>query len=190
MNWRILIRSRTPFVIRSKKVSCPLVEGNTQKYDRGTSKHIYDIVTGDPGLRHMIPKKTVVECMGIPRWKISNKNVRTRSIAKQLVVRRFAKTGHDPSLPLEKGRTVNSELRNQEKQPSKTDLYNNVSSHISAQTIAFLSIQNMDLMIHALYSPGLAADDFLISVLDKQTELSTFSFNWRSSCYFQNQVQK
>ena len=37
----------TQFVNPSKKCSCRLVERNAQKYDRGPSKHVYDIVTGD-----------------------------------------------------------------------------------------------------------------------------------------------
>ena len=37
----------TQFVNRSKKGLCRLTERNALKNDRGASKHVYDIVTGD-----------------------------------------------------------------------------------------------------------------------------------------------
>ena len=54
--------------------------------------------------------------------------------------------------------------RNQENQPPKTEHSSPhyASSHTSAQTTAFLSTQNIDLMHHPPYSPEMAPNDFLL----------------------------
>ena len=44
----------------------------------------------------------------------------------------------------------------------KTNRRRRITLHTSAQTSAFLSTQNIDLMCHPLYSPDLAPNDFFL----------------------------
>ena len=87
----------------------------------------------------------------------------------------FGKTGHVAIVPVEQRRTVNSEwyiticlpvafqeVRKINRQRRNTLHHDNASSHTSAQTTAFLSTQNIDLMSHPPYSPHLAPNDFFL----------------------------
>ena len=68
---------------------------------------------------------------------------------------------------------------NQENQTPKTDHslhHDNASSQTSAQTTAFLTTQNTDLMSHPLYSPELARNDFfLLSYVKNKMRAHRFS---------------
>ncbi|KAL7741870.1 hypothetical protein ACLKA6_012087 [Drosophila palustris] len=86
----------------------------------------------------------------------------------------FGKTGHVATVPLEQRRTVNLSgtpivcLKSSEKSKNKQEKTNilhhdNASSHTSAQTSAFLTGQNVELMGHPPYSPDLAPNDFFLS---------------------------
>ena len=96
---------------------------------------------------------------------------RARSTSKQMIVCFFGKTGHVAIVSLEQCRTVNSELytkiclpvvfqeiRKTHRRRRITLHHDNASSHTSAQTTAFLSTQNNDLMSHLPYSPDEEAD--------------------------------
>ncbi|XP_078034039.1 histone-lysine N-methyltransferase SETMAR-like [Augochlora pura] len=87
----------------------------------------------------------------------------------------FGKTGHVATVPLEQRRTVNSEwctticlpvvfqeIRKTNRRRRITLHHGNASSHTSAQTTAFLSTQNIDLMSHPPYSPDLPPNDFFL----------------------------
>ena len=87
----------------------------------------------------------------------------------------FGKTGHVAIVPLEQCRTVNSEwytticlpgvfqeIRKTNRRRRIILHHDNASSHISAQTTAFLSTQNINLMSHTPYIPNLAANDFFL----------------------------
>ena len=103
------------------------------------------------------------------------KVARTRSTFKQMIACVFGKTGHVAIVPLEQRRTVNSEwytiiclpvvfqeIRKIDHRRRITLHHDNASSHISAQTTAFLSSQNIDLMSHPPYSPDLAPNDIFL----------------------------
>ena len=87
----------------------------------------------------------------------------------------FGKTGDVAIEQLEQRRTVNAEwyttislpiifqeIRKINRQRRITLPHDNASSHTSAQTTAFLSTQNIDLMSHPPYSPDLAPNDFFL----------------------------
>ena len=87
----------------------------------------------------------------------------------------FGNTGHVAIVPLEQRRTVNSEwytiiylpvvfqeIRKTNPRRRITLHHDNASSHISAQTTALLSTENIDLMSHPLYSFDLASNDFFL----------------------------
>ena len=80
----------------------------------------------------------------------------------------LGKTGYVAIVPIEQRITVNSEwykticlpvvfqeIRKTNRRKRITLHHDNVSSHTSAQTTAFLSPQNIDLMSHSPYSPDL-----------------------------------
>ena len=99
-----------------------------------------------------------------------------RSTSKQMMVCVFEKTEHIPIVQLEQRRTINSErytticlpvvfqeIRKTNRRRQITLHHDNASSHTSAQTTAFLSTQNINLMSHPTYSP-----DFLIITVRKK----------------------
>ncbi|XP_070070207.1 histone-lysine N-methyltransferase SETMAR-like [Drosophila takahashii] len=103
------------------------------------------------------------------------KVIRGRSTSKQMVACFFGKTGHVATVPLEQRRTVNSEwyttislpeifgeIRKTIKRRRIILHHDNASSHTSAQTSAFLTGQNVELMGHPPYSPDLAPNDFFL----------------------------
>ena len=109
-----------------------------QKYDRGAPKHVFQ---DEPN---------------------PTKDARARSTSKQMIACFFGKTGHITC------RTVNSEWYTTICLPAacqeirKTNRRRRIGSHTSAQTTAFLSPQNIDLMSHPPYSPDLAPNDFVL----------------------------
>ena len=148
-----------------------------QKYRRSVSKHIYDIVTGDEWWIYAYESEskqlsTVWVFQGEPN---PTKVPRTRSTSKQTIACFFGKTGHVAIVPLEQSRTVNfvwytticltvvfQEIRKTNRRRRIALHHDNASSYTSAQTIAFLSAQNIDLMSHPPYSPDLAPNDFFL----------------------------
>ena len=87
----------------------------------------------------------------------------------------FGQTEHIAIVPLEQHRTINSErytiiclpvvfqeIRKTNRRRLITLHHDNASSHTSAQTTAFLSTQNIDLMSHPPYSPDLAPNDIFL----------------------------
>ena len=121
------------------------------------------------GFRHMSTK--VISSRLYRCFKISQiqQSARTQSTCNQMITCFFSTTGH---VPLEQCRTVNSEcytticlpvvfqeIRKTNRRRRITLHHDNASSHTSAQTNAFLSTQNIDLMNHPPYSPDLASND-------------------------------
>ena len=99
----------------------------------------------------------------------------SRSTSKQIISCFFGKSGQVGIVPLEQHRTVNSEwytticlpvvfqeIRKTNRRRRITLHHDNMISHTSAQTTAFLSTQNIDLMSHPPYSLDLATNDFLL----------------------------
>ena len=96
----------------------------------------------------------------------------------------FGKTGHVAIIPPEQRRIVNSEwytticfplvfqeIRKINRRKQITLHHDNANSHTSAQTIAFLSTQYIELMSHPPYSPALPTNDFfLLSYVKKMRD--------------------
>ena len=82
-----------------------------QKYDRGASKQVYDIVTGDESWIYAyeperIQQSTVWMFQDEPN---PTKDACARRTFKQMIARFFGKTGHVGIVPPKQRRTVNSE---------------------------------------------------------------------------------
>ena len=164
--------------IHQKKARVDWSKEMLQKYDHGASNHVYDIVTGyeswiyayEPECKQ---QSTVRMFQDEPN---PTKFARARSTSKQMIACFFEKkTGNVAIVPLEQRRTVNSEwytticlpvvfqeIRKTNHRRRITFHPDNASSHTSAQTTAFLSTQNIDLISHPPYSSDLAPNDFFL----------------------------
>ena len=146
-----------------------------QKHDRGASKHVYDIVTGDESWIYTYEAESKQQSIVWVFQVESNptKVAQARSTSKQMIVCFFRKTGPIAIVPLEQCRAVNSEwhtticlpvvsqeIRKTNRRRRITLHHNNASFHTSAQITTFLSTQNIDLMSHPPHSPHLAPNDF------------------------------
>ena len=82
-----------------------------QKYDRGASKHVYDIVIGDESRIYAYESESKQQStVGVFQDEPNPiKVARTRSTSKQMSGCFFGKTGHVAIVPLEQRRTANSE---------------------------------------------------------------------------------
>ena len=88
-----------------------MVQRNVEKYDRGASKDVYKIVTGNESWIYAYEPETKKQSIV---WVFEDepdptKVVHGRSTSKQMVACFFGKTGHVATVPLEQRRTVNSE---------------------------------------------------------------------------------
>ena len=82
-----------------------------QKYERGDSKHVYGIVTGDESWIYAYEPESKQQSAV---WLFQNepnptKVVRLRSTSKQMIACFFRKTGHVAIVPLDQRKSVNSE---------------------------------------------------------------------------------
>lgn len=163
--------------IAQKKARVDWCKEMLKKFDRGASKDVYKIVTGDESWIYAYEPETKQQSTV---WVFEDepnptKVVRARSTSKQMVACFFGKTGHVATVPLEQRRTVNSEwytticlpevfgeIRKANKRRRIIVHHDNASSHTSAQTSAFLTGQNVELMSHPPYSPDLAPNDFFL----------------------------
>ena len=82
-----------------------------QKYERGASKHFYDIVIGDElWIYAYEPESKQQSTVWMFQEKpYPTKVARARSTSKQMIAYIFRKAGHIAIVPLEQRRTVNSE---------------------------------------------------------------------------------
>lgn len=162
--------------IAQKKARVDWCKEMLKKYNRGASKDVYKIVTGDESWIYAYEpeskqQSTVWVFQGEPN---PTKVVRARSTSKQMVACFFGKTGHVATVPLEQRRTVNSEwytticlpkvfgeIRKTNRRRRIILHHDNASSHTSAQTSAYLSSQNIELIGHPPY-PDLAPNDFFL----------------------------
>ena len=148
-----------------------------KKYDRGASKHVYDIVTGDELWIYVYESESKQQSTVLVFQDKPNptKVVSARSSSKQMIPCFFEETGHIAIVPLEPSRTVNSEwyttiglpvvfqeIRQTHWRRRITLHHDKASSHTSAQTTAVLSTQNIDLMSHPPHIPDLAPNDLCL----------------------------
>lgn len=148
-----------------------------KKFERGASRHVFNIVTGDESWIYSYEpetkqQSTVWVFQGEPN---PTKVVRERSTSKQMVACFFGITGHIATIPVVERRTVNStwyttialpevigRLRIINRRRQIILHHDNASSHTSAETMEYLSSQNVELMGHPAYSPDLAPNDFFL----------------------------
>lgn len=148
-----------------------------KKFAQGASKAVYNICTGDESWIYSYDPETKQQSTV---WVFQDepnptKVVRGRSTSKQMVACFFGITGHVATVPLEHRRTVNSEwytticlpevfekLREKSKKRRIILHHDNASCHRSAETMQFLTGQNIELMGHPPYSPDLAPNDFFL----------------------------
>lgn len=146
-----------------------------QRFNRGESNHVYDIVSGDESWIYAYDpdskqQSTVWVFQDEPK---PTKVVRSRSTVKKMVATFVAKGGHVATIPLEDRRTVNAEwyttvclprvLAELRKTNPKRRIilhHDNASSHTAVQTIAFLEQNKVEVLDHPPYSPDLSPNDF------------------------------
>jgi [histone H3]-lysine36 N-dimethyltransferase SETMAR len=163
--------------IAQKKARVDWCKEMLKKYNGGSSKAVYNIVTGDESWIYAYEpeskqQSTVWVFQSEPN---PTKVVRARSTSKQMVACFFGKTGHVATVALEQRRTVNSEwytticlpevfkeMREKNKRRRIILHHDNASSHTSRQTNEFLTTENIELMSHPPYSPDLAPNDFFL----------------------------
>ena len=163
--------------IAQKKARVDWCEEMLKTFNRGASKDVYKIVTGDESWIYSYEPESKQQSTV---WVFQDepnptKVVRARSTSKKMVAYFFGKTGHIATVPLEDRRTVNSdwytticlpevfgEIRKTNKRRRIVLHHDNASSHTSAQTSDYLSTQNIELMGHPPYSPDLAPNDFFL----------------------------
>ena len=82
-----------------------------QTYDRGASKHVYDVVTGDESwISAYEPESKQQSTVWLFQYEPNpTKVARARSNSKHMIACFFGKTGHAAIVTLEQRRTVNSE---------------------------------------------------------------------------------
>ena len=121
-----------------------------QKYYRGASKHVYDIVTGDVSWIYAYEPESKQQSIV---WVFQDepnptKDTRARSTSKQMIAYFFRKTGHIAIVPLEQHITVSSEWYTtislqvvfKESQPPKADHFSPrqcETSHIGSNNCIF-----------------------------------------------------
>ena len=158
------------FVNRSKKGSCRLIERNARKIRSRCIEirlcfDVYVILIGDESCIYAYAPES-------------------KQQSKQMIACFFGKTGHVAFVRLERRRTINyerytticlpvvfQEIRKTNRLRRIILHHDNVSSHTSAQTTAFLSTQNIDLMSHLPYSPDLAPNDFFLFPYKKKKKI-------------------
>jgi [histone H3]-lysine36 N-dimethyltransferase SETMAR len=148
-----------------------------KKFDRGASKAVYNIYTGDESWIYAYEPETKQQSTV---WVFQEepkptKVIRSRSTSKQMIACFFGINGHVATVPLQERRTVNAEwytticlpqvieeIRKTSKRRRIILHHDNASSHTAARTKEFLEAQNIELMDHPPYSPDLAPNDFFL----------------------------
>ncbi|KAF7264150.1 hypothetical protein GWI33_000580 [Rhynchophorus ferrugineus] len=113
-----------------------------KKFNRGASKDVYKIVTGDESWIYSYePESKQQSTVWVFQDKPNpTKVVRARITSKKMVACFFGKTGHIATVPLEDRRT---EKKNKRRRIVLH--HDNPSSYTSAQTRDYLSTQNIEL---------------------------------------------
>lgn len=146
-----------------------------RQFNRGNSKHVYDIISGDESWIYAYDpdskqQSTVWVFQDEPK---PTKVIRSRSTSKKMVATFVAKSGHVATIVLEDRKTVNAdwyttvclpevigEFRKNNPRRRIRLHHDNASSHTARQTIAFLKEQNVEILEHPPYSPDLSPNDF------------------------------
>ena len=148
-----------------------------QKYDCVALKHVYDIVTGDES---RIYENEAQNKQQSTVWVFTDepnpiKVAFARSTSKQMIACLFfrknwtTRTTQNSHFWVVYNHLFASCLsrRKSSRWWWITLHHDNASSHASAQTTAFLSARNIDLIIHPPYSPDLAPNSFFLFLYGK-----------------------
>lgn len=146
-----------------------------KRFNRGSSKLVYDIVSGDESWIYAYEPESKTQSQV---WVFENelkptKVTRSRSVSKKMVATFISKSGHVATVPLEDRRTVTadwytsvclpevfSSLRKDNPKRRIILHHDNASSHTALRTIDFLTKNNVQLLDHPPYSPDLSPNDF------------------------------
>lgn len=146
-----------------------------QRFSRGESNHVYDIVSGDESWIYAYDpdskqQSTVWVFQDEPK---PTKVVRSRSTSKKMVATFVAKSGHVATIELEDRRTVTAEWYTtvclpqviaelRKSNPNRRIIlhHDNASSHTAGRTREYLKDQNVEILDHPPYSPDLSPNDF------------------------------
>lgn len=147
------------------------------KFDKGSSKLVYDICTGDESWIYSYDPETKQQSTV---WVFQNeakptKVVRSRSASKKMIASFFKITGHVATVALDNQKTVNAdwytticlpnvlaEIRKNNPKRRIILHHDNASAHTASLTKTFLSEKKVELMTHSPYSPDLAPCDFFL----------------------------
>lgn len=163
--------------IDQKKARVDWCKKMLKKFNRGASKDVYKIVTGDESWIYSYEPETKQQStVWVFQGELNpTKVARARSTSKQMVACFFRISGPVTIVPLVERKTVNSEwytticlpevfgeLRKDNRRRRIILHHDNASSHTSYATTEFLSNQKIELMSHPPYSPDLAPNDFFL----------------------------
>jgi histone-lysine N-methyltransferase SETMAR len=156
-----------------------------ERFARGQSKRLYDILTGD---ETWVYQYDPLRKSQSAEWVFRNepgptKVHRARSVGKQMVASFFSLTGHIATIPVETQRTVTANWYTTSclplvfaevcKRRPKTRLrgillhHDNASSHTASKTTQFLKDSGVKSLNHPPYSPDLAPCDFFLFPITK-----------------------
>lgn len=177
-------------------------------YQNGSSKRIFDIVTGDESWIYQFDPelKTQSAVWVFPNENPPTKIKRSRSVGKKMVASFFSASGHIATITLEDQRTVNSEWyvtkclpavfeKIKERRP-KAGLrrislhHDNATAHSAQRTRDFLQKSGVKLLDHPPYSPDLApCDFFLFPETKKKIRGRTFSTSEEAVAEFVTELE-
>lgn len=151
-----------------------------EKFNGGSSRSVWDIVTGDETWVYQYDPETKSQSSV---WLFvgetpPTKTSKSRSVGKKMVASFFSKTGHIATIPLEDQRTVTAHWYVHQCLPKvfdawctrrpKTGLrglklhHDNASAHTAAATLDFLAEKGVQLVTHPAYSPDLSPCDWFL----------------------------
>jgi histone-lysine N-methyltransferase SETMAR len=151
-----------------------------RKYDRGQSRQVYEIITGDETWIYDFDPETRQQSavwmeQGAPR---PTQVKRSRTVGKRMVAVFFRRSGLVKVVPVEQHRTVTAEwyctvclpavfaeLRNSRPKSNLRNIqlhHDNAPAHTAARTLDYLHEEGVQLIPHPPYSPDLAPCDFYL----------------------------
>lgn len=180
------VRKRTarwvPHILTPDQKTCRVewCQFMLDKFDRGRSRLVETIVTGDETWIYQFDPLTKQQSQVwmFPDDDVPTKPRRARSVGKQMVASFFGKSGHVSTTVLDQQRTVTSHWYTTVALPQvfaavhqrrpKTGIrdlrlhHDNAPAHTAAATLDFLMENGVRLVSHPPYSPDLATCDFFL----------------------------
>lgn len=160
-----------------KKARVDWCRKNIERFDRGQSNHVYDIVTGDETWIYCYEPESKQQSAQwvFPDEDKPTKVKRGRSASKQMVASFFGRTGHVATVALPPDSTVNAEwyttqclravlIKVREKRPKGGIIlhHDNARPHIANRTTEYLKANGVEILHSPSNSPDLAPCDFFL----------------------------